>query len=72
MHQLPTQRVADKIRAAMSSAGVSQTTLASALSMSQASVSRRLTGEVPFDVNELEVVARALGVTASSLVEAVA
>lgn len=51
----------------MAAAAVSQTRLAEALGMSQSSVSRRLTGEAPFDVNELGAIAEVLGVELADL-----
>lgn len=48
-------------------AEVEQAQLAAALGLSQSAVSRRLTGEVPFDVNELQIVATTLHVSAGSL-----
>lgn len=47
---------------------ISQTALGSALGLSQAAVWRRLRGEVPFDVAELEIVARTLSVPLATLV----
>jgi transcriptional regulator with XRE-family HTH domain len=41
---------------------VSQAKLAADLHMAQASLSRRLTGEVPFDIDELAKIARYFGV----------
>lgn len=46
---------------------ISQTALAAHLGMTQSAVSRRLTGEVPFDVVELEAAAALLGVSAAQL-----
>lgn len=42
---------------------ISGTKLAEAIGKSQAYVSRRLTGDTPFDTDDLEVIARTLGVT---------
>lgn len=49
--------------------GTKQADLAEVLGLSQAAVSRRLNGEIPFDVTELEKVAERLGTTAAALVE---
>lgn len=46
---------------------ITQAVLASHIGLSQTAVSRRLTGEVPFDVNELAAAAEVLGVTAQYL-----
>lgn len=54
--------VAAEVRAEMARQRVSQTALADRLDVSQAYVSRRLTGDVPFDVEELREVAFILGV----------
>ena len=51
----------------MASAGISQDTLATSLGVSQAAVSRRLTGAVAFDVTELDALAQLFGVPASRL-----
>lgn len=67
---LPAIRVADEVRAAMARKRVSQTKLADILGISQAAVSRRLTGEVAFDVNELSVLAGALDVSLATLLVA--
>lgn len=47
---------------------IPQSTLAEALNISQAAVSRRLSGKVAFDVNELEAVASVIGVPAADLI----
>jgi len=62
-----TQRVAAEIRAGLARRGLTQGDLAAALGLSQAAVSRRLTGEVPIDVEELTAVADWLGVPLSAL-----
>jgi transcriptional regulator with XRE-family HTH domain len=46
---------------------ITQAALAQTLGMSQATVSRRLRGSVPFTVSELDQVARVLAVPAASL-----
>lgn len=46
---------------------VPQAKLAADLKMAQASLSRRLTGEVPFDIDELASIARYFGVSLGSL-----
>lgn len=68
MTKTPAERIGENVRAEMARRSVSQTSLALQLSLSQASVSSRLRGEVAFDVNELERVARFLGVPVTVLV----
>lgn len=63
----PGKRVALEVKAQMVRQEVNQQQLAESLGLSQAAVSRRLTGEVPFDVNELVAVAAALGITVADL-----
>ena len=59
--------VGANVRAEMARRQLSQTALAAHLGLSQAAVSRRLSGHTPFDVNELASVAAWLGVPASTL-----
>jgi len=59
--------VAGEVRAAMARRRISQTALADALGMSQAAISRRLTGALPFDVAELSAIAEILDVPLASL-----
>jgi transcriptional regulator with XRE-family HTH domain len=54
--------VAAEVRAELARKQMSQHALAAALGVAQQTVSRRLTGEVPFDVAELGRVAEILGV----------
>lgn len=68
MSETPTSRVADNVRAEMARRKVTQRDLAEGLGLSQASVSKRLMGAVPWDVNELAAVASLLGVELSVLV----
>jgi transcriptional regulator with XRE-family HTH domain len=68
-----TQRVAANVRAEAARQQRSGVNLAKALGWSQAATSRRLSGHVPFDVNELEAIASLLAVPLSDLIgEAVA
>lgn len=62
-----TIRVAAAVRSAMLDRGISQTSLAAVLASSQTAVSRRLTGAVPFDIDELTAIAVFLGVPLSDL-----
>lgn len=65
---LTAERVAQEVRAEMARQRVSQTALAALLDTSQAAVSRRLRGQVPFDIIELEVIAARLGVPVAQFV----
>lgn len=68
-HALRVSRsIAAEVRAAMARKKVRQAPLALALDMSQSALSRRLNGEHPFDVAELDRVAAYLGVTLDELV----
>lgn len=64
------EAVAAEVRAAMGRRRVTQTQLAARLHLSQPAVSRRLHGEISFNVEELVTVADMLGVTVSDLVRA--
>ena len=55
------------IREAMTSAGVTQTALAERLGLTQPAVSARLSGRTPITVDELRIIADALGVDAAVL-----
>lgn len=61
-----TQRVSEivaaEVRAELARRKIPQSGLVGILQMSEVSVSRRLRGETPFDVNELAAVAEFLGV----------
>jgi predicted transcriptional regulator len=59
--------VADNVRAEMARRRVRQVDLAAALGISQTATHRRVTGEIPFDVDQLAVVADLLGVTRTHL-----
>lgn len=61
-----SERVTHSIREHMRHGGVTQASLASKLNLSQQAVSRRLTGEVPFSLVELDKVAAALGTTSDA------
>jgi transcriptional regulator with XRE-family HTH domain len=72
MDSPPAALVGANVRAEMARRSVTQTTLAAALGISQAQVSKRLAGAVAFDVNELRAVADFLGVPLPLLIEGVA
>lgn len=67
MAQTPTALTGTNVRAEMARRGVSQTALAVALGVTQPQVSARLRGVVPFNINELHVVAEFLNVPISTL-----
>lgn len=69
-HQSLAERVPHAIRAAMRTAGATQTALAAELGISQQALSRRLTGEVPLSIVELDIIAAALHTTTDQLTEA--
>ena len=60
------QEVAAEVRAQLARAHWTGSRLARELGWTQPYTSRRLTGEVPFDVNDLDAIAGALGVPVSS------
>lgn len=55
------EAVAEEVRAAMARKRINQTQLGRILGIGQSAISRRLSGEVPFDVVELHRVADATG-----------
>lgn len=63
-----TQRVAATVRAELARRRIQQTEVAARLGIVQASVSRRLTGDTPWDINELAEVADLIGVRVADLV----
>jgi transcriptional regulator with XRE-family HTH domain len=63
-----TRAVAAEVRAQMARQQVTGKSIARELSLSQQSISLRLTGKVPFDISELAQVARILGVRIASLI----
>jgi len=62
------QAVGHRVKAEMDRQSIRQTAVAKRLKKSQQAVSRRINGVIPFDVEELEIVARLLGVPVSSFV----
>jgi transcriptional regulator with XRE-family HTH domain len=60
-------RVADSVRAEMARRKITQTELAESLGMTQPAISRRMSGAVPFDTEELGRIADLLGVPMSVL-----
>jgi len=61
-----SRRVGERIRAAMSAAGLTQQRVADDLGIPQSQLSRRLSGLISFDVAEVEKVAGLCGVSAAS------
>ncbi|MDO5535225.1 MAG: helix-turn-helix transcriptional regulator [Propionibacteriaceae bacterium] len=63
MSTTPSVRVGANVRAEMARKGMTQTQLAGQIGITQAQISKRLSGQIAFDVNELVAVAAALDVT---------
>jgi predicted transcriptional regulator len=63
-----SETVAATVRAEMARRMIRQATLAEHLGYSQPKVSRRLSGDVPFTLDELSAVAAALGITLGELI----
>lgn len=70
MTPTPSALTGANVRAEMARRGVTQAKLAAALGLSQPSVSARLRGVTPFDVDELHTIAAFLGVPLSDLLPA--
>lgn len=64
------QRVAEEIRVLLARRRISGSELARRVGVTQSHMSRRLTGETAFDVDDLERIADALGVEVASLLPA--
>lgn len=62
-----TERVAEEVRALMARQGVTQMQLVEVLHISQTGVSKRLRGLIPFDANEIGVLAEYFGVRPGEL-----
>ena len=62
----PAERVAAEVRAALAREGKPQRFVGEVLGLSQPAVSRRMRGEVAFNVTELDLLAIALGVSVSA------
>lgn len=67
MTSTPSAVTGANVRAEMARRDVSQVALAEAIDMGQPSLSKRLRGVTPFDINELSAVAEYLGVPLSNL-----
>lgn len=62
--------VGSNVRAEMARRDLTQQRLASEIGMAQQSLSRRLRGDTPLTVDELQAIADVLGVPAAALLEA--
>lgn len=58
-----------EVRGLLAKQKISQTVAGQRLGLSQAAMSRRLLGEVPFNVDELAAIAKILGVPVARLLE---
>ena len=67
MTDTPTAKTGENVRAEMARRGVTQTTLARKIGLSQAAVSARIKGKTPFDINELCLIASVLNVPLTAL-----
>ena len=63
-----SERVAANIRAELARRSLSQTDLARMLGTTQQAISRRMSGKVPFNTDELNAIAKQLGVPVASLI----
>jgi transcriptional regulator with XRE-family HTH domain len=63
----PSERVAATVRAELARHRKTQAGLARALGLARTSMHRRITGEQPFDVAELHVVADYIGIPVADL-----
>lgn len=68
MSETLSQHVAAEVRAAMARRRVSQSGLAAELGIAQSGLSRRLNGQVPFDIDELEKLSTFLEVPVGTLI----
>ena len=67
MHQPLRQRVAEEVRVAFARKRVSVNAASKALGWSQPYLSRRVNGQIPFNVDDLEAIATWLGIPTSQL-----
>lgn len=67
MNKTSREQVAENVRVEMARQRARQGGLATAMRLSQPATSRRLSGEVPFTVDELQAAATFLGVDAAAL-----
>lgn len=71
MTDTPSAVTGANVRAEMARCGVTQTTLARKIGLSQAAVSSRIKGRTPFDINELVKIAAVLDVPLDALLNGV-
>lgn len=64
-----TSATAAKVEAAREQKGISRSALAEAAGIPYATLHRKLNGQSPFTVPDIDVIARVLGVNPASLVE---
>lgn len=69
MTQTLSARVASAVRAEVARRKISQSEIAGLLGISQASLSRRMTGLTPFDIDEVDKIAAHLELPVASLFE---
>ncbi|WP_169923732.1 helix-turn-helix domain-containing protein [Propionicimonas paludicola] len=67
-----TQRTAAHVRGLIASRNLSRAEVAAAIGMSEAAFGRRVRGQIPFNVDEVEKLAILFGVPASRFLEEVA
>lgn len=65
----PAAKIGARVRGLMAERKITQERVADHLGLKQPAIARRLSGEVPFDVNELSQVAGLLDVQVSTLTE---
>lgn len=70
MAQTHAERVGAAVRAEMTRRKITQAEVSACIGLTQQAVSRRLAGQVPFDVNELAKIADYLGLDIATLVKA--
>ena len=68
MTNTPTITTAANVRAEMARRGVSQTTMAGQVGISQSQFSKRLKGIIAFDINELAAISASLDVPLEALI----
>lgn len=69
MKSTAAQRVAENVRAELARRGKTRGDLRPVLGLSYTAVQRRISGEIPLDVEEVEKIARYLDVPISALME---
>lgn len=67
-----SEKISSEVRAELARQRLSQAEVATAMGRSQAYLSRRLSGETPFDVDDLDRLTEILGVPVTALLGALA